>query len=169
MEMGIQYTYALLYVIEGRPHDVDMCTFNTCHRGCNPQPLEWHGEWETFKTPSNPTLELVRHENSNPHHKGIKSHLPWKPSQTYVVLCNLCWYATTTTITTTALIWAIKIIARHVNTIAHRATFILILLFITLVDKLYSSFEVVIRHERKTTITVQHWSSVHGELDVNVT
>jgi hypothetical protein len=35
-----KYAYALLYVKEGRPHDVDTCTFNTCHRGCNPQPLE---------------------------------------------------------------------------------------------------------------------------------
>ena len=46
---------------------------------------------------------------------------------------------------------------------------ILFLYIIILVDKLYSSFELVIAHESNTTTVVEHWSGVHGELDVNVT
>ena len=61
---NIKYTYALLYVVEGRPHEVDTCTSNTCRRGCNPQPLEWNCEWETFNTPSSPTLEPVTPKNT---------------------------------------------------------------------------------------------------------
>ena len=50
----------------------------------------------------------------------------------------------------------------------HRAAFYCYFICI-LVDKLYSSFELVIGHESKTTIVVKHRSSVHVELYVNVT
>ena len=130
---NIKYTYALLCVVEDCPHDVDTCTFNTCHRRCNPQPLKWNCEWETFIAPSH--WSRCDQGTQNSHHKGIKRQLPRKPCQTYVVLCNLRWHARTTTTTMTSLIWAIKIVAHHLHTIVHWAAFYFYL-FIILVDKL---------------------------------
>ena len=144
---NIKYTYVLLYVVEGRTHDVDTCTFNTCRRGWNHHPLEWNCERETFNTPSSPTLEPVRPENT-------KFKL-WRNEKatTKKAIPNIHRVVQPTSACQNHHHHD-RIDSSYQNgRIVHRTTILYINIFI-FVDKLHSSFELMIRHESKTTTTM---------------